>query len=85
MVKFLTDIGLPPQTLGAQAHKSGEPLRTLTEDEKNRCQGVLAEIGRCLPKGKGKGGVDWFNKDKNGQVKAEDFLKVLEGQRDKSI
>lgn len=85
LVQFLIDIGLPPQTLGAEAVRSGEPQRILSEEEKAKCQHIFIQLGKSLPKGKGKGGIDWFTKDKNGQVKADDFFNTIKRMSDKNV
>ena len=85
LVQFLIDIGLPPQTLGAEASRKGEPARVLSEDEKATCQHIFIQLGKSLPKGKGKGGIDWFTKDNKDQVKADDFLKAIKRMTDKNV
>ena len=38
-----------------------------------------------MPKGKGKGGIDWFEKDKNGQIKLENFINTLRSMKQKDV
>lgn len=95
LLKFLSDIGLPAQTLGSEALRAQEALKLLTREELDRCHEMIVELRKAIQAMKAqtrssyREPVDLFLNQRRDQdateLDPEDFLRIVEDKVDSKL